>query len=521
MRPIPTLLQAPAYHRRPWFPLLVLLPLLFLQTVTAWAEDDITLKFHRTGTTASSVSVSVVDAADNPISGVSASMTASHEMKATQNAITSAILCPNVNGSTSPTIVLTFQITGLPEGFTFNAAGLDIHALNAGANYQSNADNKARQFNVAVSQGTDPDHLQPFAALANIDIAAGVGTDGAVHKVWQAVAAAEAEAGTSLTVRLTITKGAENLGCFFGLSSLTLGTYEAPQEEPYAPIFQVYKMPCGTRSDHFITQASISGGGTLKELDYPLPTLTGGVLTPGVAQTPSSWYELYTKDCAVVARGEDFQLDVQLNVSPESSVETLHAWLDWNCDGAFDAVEELPIARDMSATISVPDSARTGLSRLRLRLNLNGLSGSNSDVYGQVLDLQLQVVDAPDAGQTGAIRVRPNDPTRGDATAVPSGDGELTLAATPRGNATFTGWMEGRKWLSAAPTWTLAPGPRTREIVAVFTVNTQIDTGLPTPAVTVKGADNRYYDTGGRRIARPRRGVYIHSGKKILRPSKP
>ena len=490
--------------------------LLFFLTIVARAEGELTLKFKRTGTTASTVSVSVVDGEDHPIAGATASMTASHEMKATQNAVTDAILCPNVNGNTSPTIVLTFNINGLPEDFRFNAVGLDIHALNAGANYQSNADQKARQFNVAVSQGADADHLQPFASLANIDIAAGVGTDGAVHKVWQAVAATETEAGTSLTVRLTITKGAENLGCFFGLSSLTLSTYEAPQEEPYAPIFQVYKMPCGTRSDHFITQVGISGDGTLKPLDYPLPTLTDGTLTPGTAPTPASWYELFTKDCAVVTRGEDFQLRVQLNAAPEPSIETLHAWFDWNCDGAFDAVEELSMARDMSVTVSVPDSACEGLSRLRLRLNLNGLSGSNSDVYGQILDLQLQVVDAPAAGQLGEIRVRPNDPSRGDVSVAPSGDEEVVLTATPRGNATFVGWKEGHKWCAAASTWTIPRGRGSREFVAVFTVNTQVDTGLSLPT-GVTNDDDYYYDMSGRRVLRPSRGVYIHSGRKILR----
>ena len=92
----------------------------------------------------------------------------------------------------------------------------------------------------------------------------------------------------------------------------------------------------------------------------------------------------------------------------------------------------------------------------------------------------------------------------------------MVLTATPRGNATFVGWKEGHKWCAATSTWTIPRGRGSREFVAVFTVNTQVDTGLSLPT-GVTNDDDYYYDMSGRRVLRPSRGVYIHSGRKILR----
>ena len=191
------------------------------------AEEVVSLQFNRTGTNAESVAISVVDGAGNTISGATATLTASHDLKGTSNAVTAAIVCPDVNGNTSPTIELTFQVNGLPTGFAFNNMGLDIHALNGGSNYQENADNVVRQWNVvAAAAGKD------FGALTDIDIAASVGTKGNVHKVWDITAQEATAAGDALTLKLTITKGSTNSGCFFGLSAVTLSTVSAETTDP-------------------------------------------------------------------------------------------------------------------------------------------------------------------------------------------------------------------------------------------------------------------------------------------------
>ena len=206
---------------------LTILAMLLIMTGQAFAAQSVGLKFNRTGTNASSVTISVVDENGTAISGASATMTSSHEFKGTGNAVTSSIICPNVNGNTSPTITLTFTISGVPTGFAFNKVGLDIHALNGGSNYQENADNVPRKWYVDTKVNN-----VAFGTLSDIDIAAGVGSSGNVHKVWD-ITGTTVNADGTVTVTLTITKGSANNGCFFGLSEVKLSTdSEEPTPEP-------------------------------------------------------------------------------------------------------------------------------------------------------------------------------------------------------------------------------------------------------------------------------------------------
>ena len=199
-----------------------------MSVVPFMASDVVRLQFNRTGTEAQSVAVTVTDGAGNAISGATASLTASHTLKGTAGAINAGIVCPNVNGNTSPTIELTFTIEGLPQTFAFNQVGLDIHALNGGSNYQEPGDGVTRQWNVAATADG-----RALGMLADIDIAAGVGSAGAVHKVWDITSQEEvATADGTLVLKLTVTKGTANSGCFFGLSEVTLSTAETVTPEP-------------------------------------------------------------------------------------------------------------------------------------------------------------------------------------------------------------------------------------------------------------------------------------------------
>ena len=150
----------------------------------SWATDKVvSLQFSRTGTDVSSVTLNVKDESGELISGATATLVASSEaFKATAGSITSAILCPNKNANTNPTIELTFQVSGLPQGMVFNRMGLDIHALNGSNSYQQSNDNVVRQWNVAAATACGDAEFAEFAALNDIDIAAGV-TGG--HKVWE------------------------------------------------------------------------------------------------------------------------------------------------------------------------------------------------------------------------------------------------------------------------------------------------------------------------------------------------
>lgn len=207
------------------FPIIMLLTALVNMQA---ANDVVSLKFNRTGTAANSVTVSVEDGEGHAISGATATFASNQSLKGTSNAITSAIVCPDKNANTNPTIELTLTVKDLPQGFAFNNIGLDIHALNGGSNYQERGDGVVRQWNVASTIND-----VAFGTLSNIDIAAGVNTDNKTHKIWDIAGTQAVTPNGTLTLKLTITKGTTNNGCFFGLSEVKFTTTAVePEPEP-------------------------------------------------------------------------------------------------------------------------------------------------------------------------------------------------------------------------------------------------------------------------------------------------
>ncbi|MDE6223381.1 MAG: hypothetical protein K2M49_06775, partial [Muribaculaceae bacterium] len=193
-----------------------LLSALFLGVgLTATAAEPLTLTFERTGTDAAGVTV----AAD--LSGVSATLSSvSHALKP----FGSTSLCADANGNTSPTIVFTFNISGIPAGWSANQIGLDVTGYNAAGNRQQSNDGKRREFNVAVDANGSS-----IAHYANLDPAAGVEN---AQKVWETTLASTLTPAGSMELKVTVTKGSDNQGCFFGLNSITLSTDENVTPEP-------------------------------------------------------------------------------------------------------------------------------------------------------------------------------------------------------------------------------------------------------------------------------------------------
>lgn len=236
---------------------ITILTLLVMAMQPALAVSGIRLKFNRTGTDASTVAITVIDENGTAIDGATATMTSSHAFKPTGNAITGSIVCPDANANTNPTIVLGFTINGVPSGFTFDKLGLNIHALNGGSNYQEPTDGVVRQWNVTTTVND-----AEFGALNDIDIAAGVGSSGAVYKMWDIEGTATKPEGT-VTVELTITKGSTNGGCFFGLSEVKLGTAgqepapePEPEPEPDTDGAKVYYIQWKNTGTNYITEES-------------------------------------------------------------------------------------------------------------------------------------------------------------------------------------------------------------------------------------------------------------------------
>ena len=235
--------------------LLTVITLFIMALQPIFAVSGISLKFYRIGTDAQSVTVSVVDETGAAISGTTATIESNQTFKATTGNVTEGIICPNVNANTSPTIELTFKLNGLPQGFAFNKMELDIHALNGSSGYQASDDNVVRQWNVESMVNGNA-----FAQLSNIDIAAGVNPSGARHQMWEMTGSTVTCNGET-TIKLTITKGTTNNGCFFGLSEVKLSNNnEAPTPEPepeptpITPGTKIYYISWKNTGSNYITE---------------------------------------------------------------------------------------------------------------------------------------------------------------------------------------------------------------------------------------------------------------------------
>ena len=224
--------------------ILLLLAVLLFPVNRAGATNDLHLSFVRTGTDASTVKVKVVDEKGVAVPGATANVESSHKFRSTAGDVSKAILCPNVNGRERPTLKLTFDINHLPKDFRFNNIGLEVHALSAANRYVRNEDGHHRQFNVEARITTEPaPEPELFGSLKNIDIAAGVSTNGKVYRTWSIANEQTKEPGNQVKVELTITAGEKNEGCFFGLSGLVLslsdGEEPGPEPELTAGIYTI------------------------------------------------------------------------------------------------------------------------------------------------------------------------------------------------------------------------------------------------------------------------------------------
>lgn len=199
-------------------------------TAGAMAQNAVKLTFNRTGTETSTVSVTTTDENNATVDGVTATCTGlnitngngTNAFKANANNLTASILCPNTvaNGTYSPTIEMTFSISGLPADLAMYQIGLDIHPLNSKGEYQME-DEKNRMWDIEATVNDES-----FAVLDDINITPGVNSN-PQHKVWLMDYSTLARTtGEETTLKLTITKGTTNEGCYFGLSEIIMHFYK-------------------------------------------------------------------------------------------------------------------------------------------------------------------------------------------------------------------------------------------------------------------------------------------------------
>ena len=209
--------------------------LLTLGVSGAWADSNfderpnfVSLTFDRSE---SNVTVNVKDYNGSNIPGVTAtlestSFTAYMTGLATALSRTSnTVLAPTgtTNGyanAQNSYITYTFKIEGL-SGFSYNYAALDVYAMNAIGNAQSNAGNTSRKWTFNVATGSTAAGATSFVNQADNDICTVSDSDGGLyHKLW-AMGGSTKEATDVLYVVVTLTK-TDTQGCYAGLGKVQL-----------------------------------------------------------------------------------------------------------------------------------------------------------------------------------------------------------------------------------------------------------------------------------------------------------
>lgn len=263
-----------------------------------------------------------------------------------------------------------------------------------------------------------------------------------------------------------------------------------PNRSSFALSNQIYQLPCGAKGQNHIESLSIDHCAI--GMNYPRAIAQDNGIADEDA-TPATWYTLYTADKATVEQGQSLTLSLTLKNAPQTG-DRLFAYFDWDGNGVFEAAHELPNTQTIEKSFDVPADAKPGKTRLRLRLTANGLDEAEDDVAGQTLDLMLNVVDA--FGESPRVEVQANAKGRGTVSQETADNHKVTVKAKPLGNATFVCWKEGNQVRSVEPTFTFTPVNLLTRLTAVFTPNTDPNTGLRINTVPEEELDIEVSTTG-------------------------
>jgi hypothetical protein len=232
---------------------------------------------------------------------------------------------------------------------------------------------------------------------------------------------------------------------------------------------------------------------------------------------PGSFHVPFSKDHGAVIRGSQFNLSITLNSTDDADLKA-NAYFDWDADGLFETVQAIALEGTAgAAAVTVPEDAVSGDTRMRIRLNSNGLDNADDDVEGFVYDFNFSVVDATTQRK---VTVDVNGDNNGTAT-LSAAEGlhavgtQLTATATPKGNAEFHSWREGGVVVSRDATYTFNVENRNMSLKAYFTPNTE-PTQIENSKLKIENSEF-IYDLMGRRVDNPTKGLYIVDGKKVIK----
>ena len=226
----------------------------------------------------------------------------------------------------------------------------------------------------------------------------------------------------------------------------------------YQLALKIYNLPCGTTSNTYLRELSMEGEAVVRPITFPIGTLsTNGRTILHTVTKPSTVFNIFTKDRAVLARGKSFTLrTTYYPVNPEGY--EMFAYFDWNGDGVFEVT--IPFTQDgtaYTANVSVPADATASSTRMRIRLTDNGLTGAEDDTHGQVQDFVVYTVEVPEAYTVtaktssefrGTVSISPESETYEPGTSV-------TVTATPIATMNrFVCWRDGNNVVSTDDEYT-------------------------------------------------------------------
>lgn len=162
--------------------------------------------------------------------------------------------------------------------------------------------------------------------------------------------------------------------------------YEAPapiERSEYCKSLGIYVLPCGDKGAAYLKSLSITGenGNVTNALNYT------------ASAQPNNYYNMVRTDSAEVIKGKTFILKYE--AEGMTSDYTVTAYFDWDKDGVFESKQEFFNNKSGSEEITVPAEAAEGKSRIRIRVNDNGLDGADDDVNGATYDFQIFVTNDP------------------------------------------------------------------------------------------------------------------------------
>lgn len=199
--------------------------------------------------------------------------------------------------------------------------------------------------------------------------------------------------------------------------------YEAPapiERSEYCKSLGIYVLPCGDKGAAYLKSLSITGenGNVTNALNYT------------ASAQPGNYYNMVRTDSAEVIKGKTFNLKYE--AEGMTSDYTVTAYFDWDKDGVFESKHEFLSEESGFAEITVPAEAAEGKSRMRIRVNDNGLDDADDDVNGATYDFQIFVTNDPTVTKVNDIVA--NNGTNATASSAAYGiDGRRVNPKTHKG----------------------------------------------------------------------------------------